>query len=30
MALNSYLKLEGQKQGDIKGGVTQKAAKEKY
>lgn len=24
MALNSYLKLKGQKQGDIKGGVTQK------
>jgi len=24
MALNSYLKLAGQKQGDIKGGVTQK------
>ena len=24
MALNSYLQLKGQKQGDIKGGVTQK------
>lgn len=24
MALNAYLKLKGQKQGDIKGGVTQK------
>jgi len=24
MALNSYLKLKGQEQGDIKGGVTQK------
>ena len=24
MALNAYLKLTGQKQGDIQGGVTQK------
>ncbi len=29
MALNSYLKLKGQKQGDIKGSVTQKGREDK-
>ena len=29
MALNSYLKLKGQKQGDINGGVTQKGRERK-
>lgn len=29
MALNAYLKLKGQKQGDIKGSVTQKGRENK-
>lgn len=29
MALNAYLKLKGQKQGDVKGSVTQKGRENK-